>query len=270
MTGGSSSASSRDARRWEDKEIEVMRRAMETLREELVEIGKARRKLASDEQLQSAISVLENRLNVFEDDLNTTRRKIDTVDKETAHLQGELEKSEPDVQKLSESFDEQEAELKEIEARVFKVEDAAFAKFCKKIGVANVREYEEGQGALEKEVEQRRMEFGTNKAKFENQLDFERKQAAELQERVEKLRAAIEADERDLSGLLASRSDHDEESKRLEEELQRLSDVKEGMEAKAEKARHVIEEAKKVLAKANKEVEAFRKGIAAKVDIFSI
>ncbi|KAJ3214675.1 Structural maintenance of chromosomes protein 1 [Dinochytrium kinnereticum] len=260
MTGGVSTAGARDARRWEEKEIEGMRRAMEALRDELGEIHKARRKLASNDTLLAQINVLENRRNVMEDDLNTTKRKIATVEKESDHIRKELESGAPELEELRSSLSHKHGEVKDLEAKIFEIEDAAFAKFCLKVGVANIREYEEGQGALQKEIELRRMEFQTSRAK----LDFERKQAAEVQERITKLKESIADDESRLDELGTSRHEHEEESKRLEAEMERLSQLKETTEAKVSEAKNAIEEARKGLAKANKEVELINKAIGAK------
>jgi hypothetical protein len=83
MTGGTSSSSSRDARRWEEKELDgmlspifyffllkaviVLRKARDQLIQDLSEISKSRRKLASDEQLRSDISTCETKLNSSKD-----------------------------------------------------------------------------------------------------------------------------------------------------------------------------------------------------------
>lgn len=44
-----------------------------------------------------------------------------------------------------------------------------FATFCKKIGVKDVREYEERQLKMTQEVTEKKMQFETQKAKLENQ-----------------------------------------------------------------------------------------------------
>ncbi|KAJ3109189.1 Structural maintenance of chromosomes protein 1 [Phlyctochytrium planicorne] len=262
MTGGSSGSSVRDARRWEDKEIEVMRVARDALVEEIKEISKDRRKLANDDHLRTEIGVIENRLSVCEEDLNNTIRKIESIEKEAEHVQGELENSLPEVNALGAKTQKLDGEMKELEAEIFGVEDVVFATFCAKIGVANIREYEEGQGALQKEIEQRRMEFQTSKAKFENQLDFERRQAEEIQEKVDKLKEAIVEDENMFATLQESKEEHEADAQELQERLDAVEASKAEHDAKMADAKAAIEDAKKALAKANKEVEAVNKTIA--------
>lgn len=59
--------------------------------------------------------------------------------------------------------------IEEADSRIQEVEQEVFASFCEKIGIKNVREYEERQLKMTNEIAEKRMQFETQKAKLENQ-----------------------------------------------------------------------------------------------------
>ena len=56
-----------------------------------------------------------------------------------------------------------------LSATVYEAEDEVFALFCRKIGVANIREYEEQQLKVAQEESQARLRFDTQIARLSNQ-----------------------------------------------------------------------------------------------------
>ncbi|KAJ3113857.1 Structural maintenance of chromosomes protein 1 [Phlyctochytrium bullatum] len=264
MTGGTSSATLNSARRWEEKEVEAMRKAVDTLGKELAEVQKAMRKLPNEDLIRSEISKLENRLNIQEEDRNTTRGKVESVQKEIAYLKIELDKSQPNYDNRTESLNAKANEVEEIKASIHEVEDEAFAKFCASAGVSNIREYERGHGALQQELEEKKLRYETSKAKHQNQLEFERNQTAEIEERVKQLRQTITELEAELEKLETSKEEREAEAQRLDEELAGLETRRQEVDEKVTAARQEIEEKKKHLTKANKEVEAISKAVASK------
>jgi structural maintenance of chromosome 1 len=92
-----------------------------------------------------------------------------TVTKELEHVRGEIASLEKEISEMTENLEETTAEVNDLKDQIQHVEDKAFSSFCKKAKVVNIREFDEGQGALTSEYEQRKLEFDTNKAKFVNE-----------------------------------------------------------------------------------------------------
>ena len=59
--------------------------------------------------------------------------------------------------------------MTELSTAVNAAEDGVFAAFCRKIGVSNIREYEERQLKVAQEESQARLRFETQIARLQNQ-----------------------------------------------------------------------------------------------------
>ncbi|KAI9352679.1 RecF/RecN/SMC [Obelidium mucronatum] len=264
MTGGQSTSSSRDSRRWEEKEIEALRKARDVLVNDIQEIAKSRRKIANDEQIRSEIASAESRLNVALDNLNTTKRKHVSIQKELENLRAEIASIEPVLAKLTQSQDRKSREVRTLETKIFSIEDELFADFCKKFGVANIREFDEGQGTLDRELNEKRLEFETNKAQFLNQITFEKNQAKEIQNRIDKLESTIETQTKEYEEVVVTSQDHRQEIERLTKKLDAIKTSLESTVKKFEEKRKEVDAAKKTAAALQKDMEGYLKVINTK------
>ncbi|KAJ3285102.1 Structural maintenance of chromosomes protein 1 [Rhizoclosmatium sp. JEL0117] len=264
MTGGQTNNSSRDSRRWEEKEIEAFRKARDVLVNDIQEIGKARRKITNDEVLRSEIASAESRLNVALDNLNTTKRKHASVQKELENARADIASIEPTLGKLSQDLNRKTREVGALEVKVFKIEDELFASFCADFGVKNIREFDEGQGTLDRELNERRLEFETNKAQFMNQITFEKNQAKEIETRIEKLEATIAIQSKEYEENVVASQEHRQEIDRLNKKLETLRATLEGTNARFEEKRKEVDNAKKAVAALQKSMEDYLKKINTK------
>jgi structural maintenance of chromosome 1 len=92
-----------------------------------------------------------------------------SVQKELDHIRAEMNAITPVLVALVKEIERKQSEAGSLEDVIHQVEDEVFKPFCKTMGVSNIREFEEGQGAAKQEAEQKRLEFETNKAKYLNQ-----------------------------------------------------------------------------------------------------
>ena len=60
----------------------------------------------------------------------------------------------------------------QVQAKKNVVEDDVFSEFCKTIGVANIREYEEKQLQQQQEKTQKRLDFEKQKGRLTSQLEY--------------------------------------------------------------------------------------------------
>ncbi|KAJ3142646.1 Structural maintenance of chromosomes protein 1 [Physocladia obscura] len=264
MTGGTTSSSSRDSRRWEEKDIEALRKAREVLVNDLAEIAKARRKVANDEQLRAEIASGEAKLNNSLDFLNTTKRKQVSVQKELENIRKSVSTIEPSLATLKIELAEKMQEIKELEAKIFEIEDEQFSDFCKRFDVENIRVFDEGQGSLDRELNEKRLEFETNKAQLSNQITFEKNQAKESENRITKLTSTIEALNKENEDVAEATENHKQEVNRLQKKLDTIKISLEAVNVRFNEKKKEVDATKKAVSALQKDAENYLKIINTK------
>lgn len=125
------------------------------------------------------------------------------------------------------------------------IEDDAFAEFCHRVGVPNIRHYEDGLLARTTARQARERDLCQHLSRLRQQLDFERQQVATLQERLrtqrasqqqhadqakahntslDKLRTDLDALDADLAAKDAAREDQRAAQRALSASLSQLRD----------------------------------------------
>ncbi|GAA5851241.1 hypothetical protein JCM8547_004180 [Rhodosporidiobolus lusitaniae] len=242
ITGGTTRSG---GRHFEDQEVEGLRRREAELRGKLAEVFKNRPRPNAEEQLNNDVTRLNADVQVVQDDLTSTNSRLKGVKDELKTLRkraGELEKSIEKTEKELEKLEEEAGTLREvIEAE----EDAIFEEFCRRIGVDDIREYEEKQLRGAQEDNAQMLKFDTQVARLNNQIRFETEQVDDLRERLESLQATATKQRTTLAQL-----DADMESKQAEIEA---------LEQEVEDLRLTLEQVQETLTEKNAELEATRK-----------
>uniref|UniRef100_A0A8U7NU82 Structural maintenance of chromosomes protein 1A n=1 Tax=Corvus moneduloides TaxID=1196302 RepID=A0A8U7NU82_CORMO len=167
ISGGASDLKAK-ARRWDEKAVDKLKEKKERLTEELKEQMKAKRKEAELRQVQSQAHGLQMRLKYSQSDLEQTKTRHLALNlQEKSKLESELANFGPHLTLLP-----------------LQVEDEVFEEFCREIGVRNIREFEEEKVKRQNEIAKKRLEFENQKTRLGIQLDFERNQLREDQEKV--------------------------------------------------------------------------------------
>ncbi|KAJ3297255.1 Structural maintenance of chromosomes protein 1 [Borealophlyctis nickersoniae] len=285
MTGGDAGSMQRGARRWEEKEVEGLKKVRDNILSELDEVVRARRRGGPEEQLRGEIRNLEGKLRVAKEDLvgralfcwqdnvplmillarqTATVHKLDACNKELAHIKEESAKVTPELAKVTRSLEGLEERMQETDAGIREVEDSVFAEFCRRIGVSDIREYEQRQLKFSEETAQRRLEFATQIAKIENQLSFERQQAKDVSDRVTKIETAIRSDKDTLAALEEEKEAQERADAQLEEEITLARSGLDGAKEDLDEKQAAVAKVKKEISKLNKEIEGKSKIILAK------
>lgn len=118
----------------------------------LAEVSKGKKKVDNEEPLKVKLADLQSRLSFAKEDLATTDRKIASIRTEKKHFATEIAQLVPLIEKASSIVDAMNRDIGEKEAKVFTAEDIVFRDFCARIGVTNIREYEELQVKRAKEM----------------------------------------------------------------------------------------------------------------------
>ncbi|KAL9972949.1 hypothetical protein ACROYT_G019349 [Oculina patagonica] len=261
ISGGVSDLKAK-ARRWDEKQVDALKRDRDNFLGELKELSKHRRKEPELQNLRSQIDGLENRLRYSTKDKETTEKQtLGEISKELKIIKKELDSLEPKREKLLLSMAARSEEITNTEKRMNRVEDQVFRGFCEQINVENIRQYEEKQLKAQQERAQRRLEFSNQESRLMNQLEYEK--GRDTKGQLKKLEESMAADEIEIEKL---RGEEKEKLKIIEKEtseLEKLRLEKSAMKSQMDEKDLEIKEVKKGLMHHMKDVTALQKQMTA-------
>ena len=261
MTGGKGPGQ-QNARRWEDAEVEGLRKLKDKLMGELAALPKGSRRGAAEETLQGELTGLEQRLTYAREEMKALERNLASKKKELDFAKKQLKELKPKYDEKVQELESLKENLKEFQDAVGEVEDEIFAKFCHRLKYDNIRAYEAQQGSLQQEAAQKKLEFTTQKSRLENQLSFETQRLQTTKDRIKTLEAQAKRDEKLVSDLETEKESIQNELDNLNAELEQLKEQLDRERAKyAQKAEKVAEQRREVQ-KRSKEVEGTLKVVA--------
>uniref|UniRef100_R7VSP1 Structural maintenance of chromosomes protein 1A n=1 Tax=Columba livia TaxID=8932 RepID=R7VSP1_COLLI len=168
----------------------------------LEEQMKAKRKEAELRQVQSQAHGLQMRLKYSQSDLEQTKTRHLALNlQEKSKLESELANFGPRINDIKRIIQGREREMKDLKEKMNQVEDEVFEEFCREIGVRNIREFEEEKVKRQNEIAKKRLEFENQKTRLGIQLDFERNQLREDQEKVLMWEQSVRKDEAEIEKL---------------------------------------------------------------------
>lgn len=263
MTGGRGPENRGSKRKFEDTNVDELKRVAQVYRDEMEALPKVSRKGAAEEALQSDLAALEQRRAYLKSELAAFEQNLASKKKELSHEQRQLGEMQPKYEEKQRALENSTQHAKEYQDAVSSVQDKIFSSFCQRLGYADIRAYEAQQGSLEQEVAQKRNDFAVQKQRLESQLKWEATQISEINERIERLEGRISSLEQDIETYNAEKEELENaididraHQTQLEDELHKL---KEKLLAKNEK----VNQAKNELSKRSKEIDSRTKAIAA-------
>lgn len=263
ISGGASDLKAK-ARRWDEKAVDKLKDRKEKLTDELKEQMKAKRKEAELRQVQSQAHGLQMRLKYSQSDLEQTKtRHLSLNMQEKSKLESELANFGPRINDIKRIVQSREREMKDLKDRMNLVEDEVFVEFCKEIGVRNIREFEEEKVKRQNEIAKKRLEFETQKTRLGIQLDYEKNQLKEDQEKVIMWEQTVKKDESEIERMKKEEQRH---MKIIDETMAQLQDLKNQHLTKKSEVNdknHEMEEIRKKLGGANKELTQLQKEVTA-------
>uniref|UniRef100_A0AAQ4S9J3 Structural maintenance of chromosomes protein 1A n=1 Tax=Gasterosteus aculeatus aculeatus TaxID=481459 RepID=A0AAQ4S9J3_GASAC len=263
ISGGASDLKAK-ARRWDEKAVDKLKEKKEKLTEELKEQMKAKRKEAELRQVQSQAHGLQMRLKYSQSDLEQTKtRHLSLNMQEKSKLESELANFGPRINDIKRIIQSREMEITDLRDRMNLVEDEVFIEFCKEIGVRNIREFEEEKVKRQNEIAKKRLEFETQKTRLGIQVDYEKNQLKEDQEKVMMWEQTVKKDEAEIERLKKEEHRH---MKIIDETMAQLQDLKNQHLTKKSEVNdknHDMEEIRKKLGGANKELTHLQKEVTA-------
>ncbi|KAL1954619.1 hypothetical protein VTO42DRAFT_860 [Malbranchea cinnamomea] len=262
MTGGRGPGQPQH-KRWEDSDLENLYRLKDKLMADLAKLPKAHRKGTEEEALQGQLAGLEQRLSFAQDELRALERNLESKFSEVDHAKHQLKSVQPKYQEKAKLLEDLDRSIEELEESVGEVEDEIYSAFCRRLGYANIREYEAQQGSLQQEAAEKKLEFTTQKSRIENQLSFEKQRLKATEDRADGLRSQEERDRRMVEELKAERETIQDRLDHLNAELDLLKETLEEQKQRYAESGEQLAEQRRQLQKRSKNVEIELKNISA-------
>lgn len=260
MTGGQGSKP--DSRRWEETEVENLRKLQEKLVTELAALPESRRGASEEEVLQGELTGLEQKLMYLKEEAKAHERNQNSKRKELAHARQELAAAKPKYEQKLREFQDLERTLREYREAIGEVEDEVFRDFCRRLGYNNIRSYEAQQGSLQQEGAQKNLEFSTQKSRLESRISYEQQQLQETQSRIKVLEDRARQDESLIEELRAEQESSQNELDTLMVELDQLTEQLENLKAKHTQKAEKVAEQRREVQKRSKHVDGTLKAIS--------
>lgn len=258
ITGGTSHSG---GRLFEDQEVEALRRRETELRGKLAECLKNRPQARAEEQLLADETRTKADLQGVEDDLSSTNSRLKGVRDELKTLRQRAADLDRAVSQLERELEQLDAQAQAQRDVIEREEDTIFADFCARIGVSDIREYEEKQLRSAQEDNAEALKLNTHLARLNHQIRFQSEQVALTQERVDSLEATAQKHRLALERLDGERDAKQAEIEHLEQEvkdlgivLDQLKETLADKQAELEQSRKAGSKASRVLDQALKEI----------------
>lgn len=192
ITGGRSNQT--DGKKWEDKDIQGMfaslcfrpstynensfsprfsflglQRVRDALLSQLRDLTKSKPRSQTDENLVAEMTRLESTLTLAKDDLASVKSRLEGVRAEIKHLEKEMKKMKPELEDAQKKYDAIFAQIQELEEIINTAEDQVYGPFCQRIGLTNIREYEQLQTKVAQMENEAKLKFDTQIARLTHQ-----------------------------------------------------------------------------------------------------
>ena len=172
MTGGSTQRSDGGMDRWEEKEVDKLKKRKVEVDEKIAEnkLLIPTRQFLVD--LETQIKTLQTRLQFTEADLRVTKDKIAQLTKQKALLTNNFKSLTNQINEIKSDIVTQEALQSTLQSKIRKIENDVFGPFSKSLGIASIREFEEEKLAVHQTFLRKQSSISERKAALSSQLDY--------------------------------------------------------------------------------------------------
>ncbi|KAH8336546.1 hypothetical protein KR074_006753 [Drosophila pseudoananassae] len=245
LISGGSHDLARKAKRWDEKHMAQLKMQKERLNEELKELVKKSRKQSELATVESQIKGLENRLKYSMVDLESSKKSISQYDNQLSQVQMQLDDFGPKINEIERRMQNREEHIQEIKENMNNVEDKVFASFCRRLGVKNIRQYEERELVMQQERARKRAEFEQQIDSINSQLDFEKQK--DTRKNVERWERSVQDEEDALEGLKTAEARY---LKEIDEDKEKMEKFKQEKQAK----KQAVDDMEEDISKARRDV----------------
>lgn len=203
ITGGQGARDS--GRRFDQAQYDQMMRRRDELVIQLKALRNKRPQAKVDEELVQNVRKCEIDERNSKDSFDGAVSRLDGIQKELKVAERVHSDKSSELESISHSYDALKRELDDVLAIIHNAEDRVFQPFCSKIGIENIREYEDREGRVAAAESEARVKFETQIAKLSNLLRFEEEQLKTSSTRLERLQRKLDSDRQTLAALESER-----------------------------------------------------------------
>jgi structural maintenance of chromosome 1 len=242
MTGGVSGFEA-SVGRWNTKQIAELSSRRDSCIAKLSELNNQMRNVARERELQSLVATLTVKVESCAADLKAADEQRKSLQKRIAEAKASEKKNQAAYDELEKKLDSRRPALQALKNKIAAVEDVAYAEFSKRVGVPNIREWEETRKVRLKALAEKGLTFKTQRARIQNLLDYATQQASAT----------------DYGDLVKQSRDIEASIAQIESEIKAKQSELESLQEKIKLATQVFQEAKRKNDAANKALrEALR------------
>ncbi|KAM9753420.1 structural maintenance of chromosomes protein 1B [Menidia menidia] len=261
ISGGSSYLRTK-ARCWDEKDMLQLKERKDRLIKELHDLMRLKRKESELKQIVAQAQGAQTRLKYSKTDLETLQKKaIPRCEEEISRMESELANLDCQIQMQLESLEAKNEQMKKIRQKIEQMEDRVFFSFCAEIGLDSIREYEQENLKQQTELDKKRLEFESQCARLNAQLEYVEEQLEQEQKKLVKAEDSISKEEG-----MAFRGKEDEEKllEVVEEGEKKLLELKNQLLTKKSQVAAVkaeLEQNSQTLQEMNKELTKLQREV---------
>lgn len=264
MTGGKSDQLDSQSMKWEERELDDIRRLKKRFENQLKDISKTRRKLANEEQLKASILSIESRISASKDEVAVTETKLASIQKELDHLTSEKQQVAESQASTDSSLKNLKANMERVSKEISKVEDSIFSDFCARAGLGDIREYEGDRLKVAKDFNDKLVQFENQRSRLENEISYAKDQVVKINEKIEKLNQLSESDKTNLDDLKQKKSQFLSDNEKFVDEIKVRKQEFENSKKEEESKSEEVSISKNSLAGCNTELDKISKEISSR------
>ena len=200
-----------------------------------------------------------NQLQQIENRIRWTKSERDRLEKAIPSIERELQAFRDHLMLMKQNIDGKMNEIKKLEENIAKVEkekdsisDTIFAEFCKRVGIHDIREYENREMKFHQEMQRELKSFDTELARLQYEINFLKSDDRKKREQQEAVKIKeLQNTKKDLEKKIKEQSAN---LKRYEEDLTKAQEL-------AEEYREKVAETEENVVAAKKDVQGIDRNL---------
>jgi structural maintenance of chromosome 1 len=245
---GSKPAPAHDVRKWKlmkEQELSILQGLNSNVHEQI----------AKEEQLKGEIRQTELQLEAYRHRLEESNQEIESRRKELKYFQEQVAGTDSKLAEANKTFGIFTQQLEEAEQGVQGVREEIFGQFCSRVGVKDIKRFEEMQSRFASEGQEERQKIVIHKQQLERQLSRFRSGLEETEKRLTTLEGSLNRDMTSLKEQEAERESIMENYVKLQDEQKELQEAYETKKNELETRGDTVKEYKDRLQRVFKDGE---------------
>lgn len=261
MTGGRGPEQRGGKRRFEDTDIEALKKVAARYKEEMENLPKPDR--PAEEALRSDLQALEPQLASARRELAHLEKNYQSKKKERDNAQRQLADWEPKLSDKSSELQATQDTVNEFQSAIAQVEDKIFATFCARLGLADIRAYEAEHKDIQSKLEEERKSFEVQKERLKSTSRWTSSRFKDLEARLTTMEKRCQHLEHELQQYQHEKSDIEDTMGTVSDELDALRETLGESRDQLELKNRKVTDAKGEVTRRNKDIDARQKDISA-------